>query len=181
MEKQCAKLKHDVIAMQANSLNENAALLRKVDGLTKEKREICGQLLVAQKENRAAKQQLEELLTEKTLLLKRLECAFKVFKYNRKTKKAALSKLEEAQSTIGSLRQQLETTTAEKISLKNKIRILEADYKLLKESLEKYEDIQDLYTLCNTLNAEAKSKPATPKLNDALDDAKVLKLKLKLN
>ncbi|KAF2898381.1 hypothetical protein ILUMI_07784 [Ignelater luminosus] len=139
MERQCAKLRDEMITLQANSLKEHAALSRKLESVSREKRDLYRQLTIAQKENRAAKQQLEELLAEKSLLVKRLECASREFKLNTKSKRTALAKLEEAQATIARLKQEMEKVMCEKEIIENKFKILDAEHKSLKERLEKFE------------------------------------------
>lgn len=104
LELKCSKLREELHRLQTTSLKEHAALSRKLDSVNKEKKEISRQLAVAQKENRAAKQQLEELLQEKASLLKKLENATKEFKFNTKTKKFALARLEEVTGNVEELR-----------------------------------------------------------------------------
>ncbi|XP_030766996.1 probable kinetochore protein NDC80 isoform X2 [Sitophilus oryzae] len=133
LHSQCLKLKDDLHRLQASSLKEHAVLSRKIDALTKDKREMTKQLTVVQKENRAATQQLEELIEEKATLLKKLETAAKDFKTNTKTKKLALAKLEEVNNNIEDLRQQLEQVTRDKEILEKKLRLLETEYNKLHE------------------------------------------------
>lgn len=65
LENQCSRLREEMIKMQANSLKEHAMLSKKLEAIAREKRELSKLFTVAQKENRAAKQQLDELLQEK--------------------------------------------------------------------------------------------------------------------
>lgn len=65
LENQCSKLREEMIKMQANSLKENAMLSKKLETVSREKRELSRLFTIAQKENRAARQQLDELLQEK--------------------------------------------------------------------------------------------------------------------
>ncbi|KAG5872140.1 hypothetical protein JTB14_003478 [Gonioctena quinquepunctata] len=115
------------------SLKERAMLSQKLEGITKEKKELSKSLAVTQKENRAAKQQLEELLQEKGVLIKKLENATKEFKSNIKSKKLALAKLEEVTSNVENLKQQLEQVTRDKEILENKLKVLEKEYEKLQE------------------------------------------------
>lgn len=65
LENQCNRLREEMAKMQANSLKEHAMLSRKIEAISREKKELSKQISLFQKENRAAKQQIEELLQEK--------------------------------------------------------------------------------------------------------------------
>lgn len=171
MEKQCAKLREEMITLQANSLKEHAALSRKLDSVSREKRDLYRQLTIAQKENRGAKQQLGELLAEKSLLVKRLECASREFKLNTKSKKAALARLEEAQTTIARLKQEVERVTTEKEILENKFKVLDAEYKSLKERLEKFEPPSQDSCVPNRITEQPNRE-----IGDSPKDTKVIKV-----
>lgn len=141
LEKQCAKLREEMLVIRATALKEHAVLSRKLETVIKEKRELSKQLAIAHKENRAAKQQLEEMLAERAMLLKRLENATKEFKANTKAKKATLGKLEEAEATIEVLKQQLEQMTRDKEVLERKFGVLQEEYERLKHTKEQYNNI----------------------------------------
>lgn len=70
LENQCAKLREEIAVLQAASMKERAVLSKKIESLTKEKRELTKHLTFVQKENRGAKQELEELLQEKVSISK---------------------------------------------------------------------------------------------------------------
>lgn len=129
-------MREELLAVQAASLKEHALLSRKLETVLKEKRELSKQLAIAHKENRAAKQQLDELLSEKTCFLRKLETATKQLKANYKTKKLAFVKLEESQTVIANLKQQLGEALKEKEMLEGKIITLEEEIGRLKMELE---------------------------------------------
>lgn len=129
-------MKEELLAVQAASLKEHAMLSRKLETVLREKRELSKQLAIAHKENRAAKQQLDELLSEKTGFLRKLETATKQLKANNKTKKLAFVKLEESQTLIANLKQQLDEVLREKNELERKIISLEEEIDRLKVDLE---------------------------------------------
>lgn len=129
-------MKEELLAVQAASLKEHAMLSRKLEAVLREKRELSKQLAIANKENRAAKQQLDELLSEKTNFLRKLETATKQLKANNKTKKLAFVKLEESQTLIANLKQQLDEVSKEKEELERKIISLEEEIDRLKVEVE---------------------------------------------
>lgn len=147
-----------MLASQAASLKEHAMLSRKLEAVLREKRELSKQLAIAHKENRAAKQQLEELLCEKTCFLKKLETATKQLKTNNKTKKLAFAKLEESQAVIASLKQQLEKVLKEKHALERKIISLE-------------EELDRLNAEVDIDNIPVKSSSSEPEKKDSKEHA----------
>lgn len=136
LEKQRHLMREEMLSAQAASLKEHAMLSRKLEAVLREKRELSKQLAIAHKENRAAKQQLEELLSEKTCFLKKLETATKQLKANNKTKKLAFVKLEESQAIIANLKLQLEEVMKEKDVLERKIVGLEEEIERFKVEME---------------------------------------------
>lgn len=102
--------------------------------MRKEKRDLLKQLALAEKENRAAKTQLEEVLTERTLLVKRLECATKEIKMNTKSKKVTLNKLDEALENMEKLKQRFDQVSRDKVILEDKLQVLEQEYNQLKHN-----------------------------------------------
>lgn len=133
LEAMCAKLREEMLVVQTNALREHAALSRKLEAVIKEKRELSKQLAISHKENRGAKQQIEELLAEKTQLLKRLENATKEFKVNTKVKKMTLGRLEEAESVIDDLKQQLQQAIRDKEILEGKLAVMQQEYERLRQ------------------------------------------------
>ncbi|CAH0554496.1 unnamed protein product [Brassicogethes aeneus] len=167
LESKCAKLREEVLEIQASSMREQANLQRQLDTATKEKKELSRQLATLSKENRGAKQQLEELLQEKLLLHQRLENATLEFRNNTKTKKFALAKLEEVTCNIDGLKMQLEQTTRDKEILENKLRILQEEYVKLQERVVVFQSNE---VKCmqekperddNTANPNTKKEPET--------------------
>lgn len=142
-----------MIIQQSNSLKEHSALSRRLEHVAREKRDLCRQLVTLQKENRSAKQQLEGLIDEKELLLKRLHCASKEFRDNTKSRKLALAKLEEAEVIITELKEQLKLATSEKDILEQKIKILDNKETCIGALLAKTESGHD------TLDSKSKSCP----------------------
>lgn len=66
-------------------------------------------------------------------LLKRLESATKELRINTKTKKTALTKLEEATTNVDNLKQELEQLTRDKEILESKMKVLQEEYEKLQE------------------------------------------------
>uniref|UniRef100_A0A1Y1LJF4 Uncharacterized protein n=1 Tax=Photinus pyralis TaxID=7054 RepID=A0A1Y1LJF4_PHOPY len=176
MEKQCSKLRDDMIAMQALSLKEHNSLSRKLESMAREKRELCRQLMLAHKENRAAKQQLEELLTERTLLLKRLDSATKEFKTNTKSKKTTLAKLEETQVTISNLLKEVERFQAERNEFQKKSRTLALENQQLKEHIVTFEDRLEREIASKTTTKEQKLD--LEELNQSHKDVQKVQMRL---
>lgn len=133
LEKHCAKLREEIMVLQVTSSQEQANLSKKIENISKEKRDLHKKLSVAQKENHAAKQQLEEVLSERSLLIKRLEVATKEVKFNTKTKKSTLAKLEEALGNMEKLKLKLDQVSRDKEILEDKLHVLEKEYNQLKD------------------------------------------------
>ncbi|XP_018322026.1 intracellular protein transport protein USO1-like isoform X1 [Agrilus planipennis] len=126
-EKQCNRLRNEMMHLQSSSLKEQAALNKKVELIGKERRELAKQLTVARKENRTLKNQLEELISEKGMLLKRLESAAREFKVNIKSKKAAMERLEQAECQIQTLTEQLDFSNKQKEILDRQLKQMEQE------------------------------------------------------
>ncbi|XP_072389910.1 uncharacterized protein [Diabrotica undecimpunctata] len=133
--RQVSKLRAEIISLQTKFQKEQLELSRKIDIINKEKKELVRQLTMIQKENRVAKQQIEELVQEKSMLFKKLESATKDIKSNTKSKKAALTKLEEMSVGYEKLKQELEQVTRDKAILENKLKVLQGEYEKLQERI----------------------------------------------
>ncbi|KAF5282351.1 hypothetical protein FQR65_LT14340 [Abscondita terminalis] len=133
MEKQCAKLRDDMISVHSSSIKENATISKKLEAALREKRELCKKLNAINKESTTARQQVDQLLNEKCSLLERLDCASKEFKQNTKSKKAALAKLEESQANVALLMKEVERYQTEKSELENRFKQLDIENQQLKE------------------------------------------------
>lgn len=66
-------------------------------------------------------------------MLKRVENATKELRANNKTKKIALTKLEEATTTTDNLKRELEQMTRDKEILESKMKVLQEEYEKLQE------------------------------------------------
>lgn len=138
MEKHCAKLREEMINLQAVSLKEQSAVAKKVESLSKERRELTKQYNSILKENKSLKKQVDEMIEERAFLIKRLECATKEMKNATKNKKATVAKLDEAVTNAESLKLNLERIKRDKNILEDKLIILDAEYKRLKGEMELY-------------------------------------------
>nr|XP_022920894.1 uncharacterized protein LOC111429257 [Onthophagus taurus] len=140
MEKHCAKLRDEMINLQTTSLKEHASITKRLDLLSREKRELSRQLSFTSKENTTLKQQLDELVEERNMLIRRLESATKELKANTKSKKATMAKLDESMSSAENFKTNLEQITRDKEILEDKLMILDAEYKRVQEELAFYKD-----------------------------------------
>ncbi|KAK9722780.1 hypothetical protein QE152_g19515 [Popillia japonica] len=120
MERHCAKLREEMMNLEAVSLKERSSIGKKMETLLREKRELMKQSNSVSKENRSLKMQIDEMLEERTLLIRRLECATKEMKNATKNKKATIAKLDEAVSNAESLKTNLEQIKRDKTSLEDK-------------------------------------------------------------
>ncbi|XP_017774448.1 PREDICTED: uncharacterized protein LOC108561143 [Nicrophorus vespilloides] len=132
-QQRCSKMKDEMVELQVNSWREHSALVRKVEHLSKEKRELMKQLSVANKENKYTKQQLDDILNDRALLIKRLESATKEIKMNTATKQMTLEKLEEAFMFSNQMKDKMSVISREKDHLENKLKKLESQYKIMVE------------------------------------------------
>ncbi|XP_044755406.1 NF-kappa-B essential modulator-like isoform X2 [Coccinella septempunctata] len=135
LRSECSRLREELLTVQTNSIKEHALLSRKLDAVTKEKRDLNKRLNVSLKENNVAKTQIEELMEEKKALQKRLDNVTKESRLNTKTKKIALAKLEEISASVEDLKGQLEQVTRDKEILQGKLRVLKNEYEKMQERL----------------------------------------------
>ncbi|XP_057657075.1 uncharacterized protein LOC130894343 isoform X2 [Diorhabda carinulata] len=133
--RQITKLRAEILRLQSKFQKEHSDLLKKVDIANKEKKDINKQLLAIQKDNKTARQQIEELIQEKGMLLKKLEIATKDIKSNTKSKKAVMTKLEELTISSETLKQELEQVSRDKNILENKLKVLQGEYEKLQERI----------------------------------------------
>lgn len=138
MEKHCSKLREEMINLQATSIKEQSAVAKRLETLAKEKRELTRQFNGITKENRSLKGQIDEMIEERTLLIKRLECATKEMKNATKNKKTTVAKLDEAMANAESLKTNLEQIKRDKTLLEDKLIILDAEYRRLKSEVDFY-------------------------------------------
>lgn len=124
----CEKLREEIIKLQTNSLKEQTALTRKLENALKERKELSRHLELIYKENSAAKEQLKQLVDEKTILLKRLENVTKELKLSTTTKKVALARVEEVTENFDKLQCQLEQIKRDKEIAEDKFHLLEVEY-----------------------------------------------------
>ncbi|KAK4876141.1 hypothetical protein RN001_012563 [Aquatica leii] len=157
MEKQCAKLRDEMIAIQSTSLKEHATISKKLEIALREKRELCKRLNAINRESNAARQQVEQLLSEKCSLLERLECATKEFKHNTKCKKTALAKLEESQVSVALLMKEIENYRNEKNALEDKLKKLNMENQHLKDCITYYEHSRNTVEDTNVVKEQEKS------------------------
>ncbi|KAF5272196.1 hypothetical protein FQA39_LY01278 [Lamprigera yunnana] len=140
--KETLKHRNDVVTMRAISITEHAVVSKKLENVSREKRELARKLKTANRETHAARNQVEQLLSEKCSLLERLQCATKEFRENTKSKKNALAKLEKSQGNVTALMQELDKLKAEKANLEIKIKEIDMENRQLKEIINGYARIK---------------------------------------
>ncbi|XP_044271779.1 uncharacterized protein PF11_0207-like [Tribolium madens] len=134
---------------------------REMEELEKEKKELSQQLVLAQKENLSARQQIEEYKLETFMMKEKLARTASTLKENLKYKDYASANQEVISRKAHNLELHLKEISRDRDLLRSKLATLEKNYSKLEEKLKLYEKQDSESNLEQLPEKDVASKPLT--------------------